>query len=161
MGFYIKIENGQPIDHPADEENLMQVFGEIPLDWETFVRVEQPIPLLYQVLESQEPTYQKINDLWTDVWALRDMTADEKNAKQQAVKDKWMARFQVSNWSAWIFDDSICAYVPPVPRTVTMEDIDIRWCGADNNWKRVPAHPIDGGQYKFDYIAWSWVAVVN
>jgi hypothetical protein len=35
------------------------------------------------------------------------------------------------------------------------------WCGADNNWKDTPAKPVDENQYKFDYLAWQWVAVVN
>ena len=80
MNLYIQIENGQPINHPAFEDNLLQAFGSIPAHWEPFVRVERPALTIFQILESDTPTYQQVNGVWTDVWSYRDMTADEKSA---------------------------------------------------------------------------------
>lgn len=164
MNLFIQVENGQTVNHPAFEDNLLQAFGQIPDRWEPFVRVERPVPGVYEVLESNEPTYQKVNGVWTDVWALRPMTDAEKADKQQAVKDAFNAREQASNWSAWVFDEATCAMVPPIPRpepdqTKLSQGIMTFWCGADNNWKDTPPRPQDGKMYKFDFFAWTWVEV--
>jgi hypothetical protein len=164
MNLYIEIDsNGNPINHPAFEDNLLQAFGAIPAHWELFKRVERPILSIYQVLDSQESTYQKIDGVWTDVWALRDMTAEEKSAKQQAVRDAFNTREQAENWSAWTLDEATCTMQPPIPRpdldqTKVDANIFTYWCGAENNWKDTPAKPTDG-QYKFDFFAWIWVKV--
>ena len=166
MNLYIETENGVTKNHPAFEDNLIQAFGRIPDHWEQFVRVERPIPSMYQILDSQESVYTKVNGVWTDVWTLRDMTAQEKTAKQQAVIDRFNTREQASNWSAWTLDEATCTMVPPIPRpepdqTKIEAGIYTMWCGADNNWKDTPVHSVDDNQYKFDFLAWQWVQVVN
>jgi len=83
MNLYIEIENGQPKNHPAFEDNLIEAFGAIPQNWEFFVRTERPTKGIYQVFDSQESTYQKIDGVWTDVWSLRDMTQEEITVAQQ------------------------------------------------------------------------------
>lgn len=157
MGLYIETENGQTKNHPAFEDNLKQAFGSIPAHWEPFVRVERPTAGVYEVLDSEEPTYQKVDGTWKDVWALRQMTDAEKLAKQQTTKDAWAAREQAENWSAWVFNEDTCQYDPPIPRPDPVEGTIVFWCGADNNWKEAPAYPSDNGQYKFDFLAWTWV----
>ena len=141
--------------HYVFEENLLQAFGAILENWEPFVRVERPIPTIYQILDSQEATYQKIDNVWTDVWALRDMTDAEKVAKQQETQDLFNVRDQASNWSAWTLDESTCTMQPPIPRPDLIEGVLVFWCGADNAWKEAPARP--EGNYKFDFFAWQWV----
>ena len=161
MNLYIQIENGLPINHPAFEDNLIQAFGKVPDHWEEFVRVEKPLNIgIYQIC-SEEPIYQKINSVWTDVWALRDMTAEEKTAKQQAVITAFNDRPQAENWSAWTLDEATCTMQPPIPRPDPVEGKPVFWCGADANWKEAPARPTDENQYKFDFLAWQWIAVVN
>jgi hypothetical protein len=54
--------------------------------------------------------------------------------------------------------------VPPIPRPEPDQvklDAGIKtfWCGADNNCKDTPVRP--EGEYKFDFIAWQWVPIVN
>ena len=161
MNLFIETENGATKNHPAFEDNLIQAFGSIPEQWEAFTRIERPAPSVYQLLESEEPTYAKVDGVWSDVWSLRDMTAEEKAAKQQSVRDTFNAREQAENWSAWTLDEATCEMQPPIPRPDPVEGKDVRWCGADANWKEVPARPTDDGQYKFDFLAWTWVAVVN
>lgn len=166
MNLYIETENGVTKNHPAFEDNLIQAFGAVPEHWEPFTRVERPTPDVYQVLESNEPTYAKVDGVWTDVWSLRDMTAEEKAAKQQAVRDAFNSREQAENWSAWTLDEATCTMQPPIPRPeLDQAKLDTgvmtMWCGADNNWKEVPARPVDDNQYKFDFLAWQWVQVVN
>lgn len=162
MNLYIETENGVTKNHPAFEDNLIQAFGSVPEHWEPFTRVERPVTTVYQILESEEPVYAKVDGVWTDVWTVRDMTAEEKAAKQQGVRDVFNAREQASNWSAWTLDEATCTMIPPIPRpepdqTKLDQRIQTFWCGADNNWKDTPARP-EGG-YKFDFIAWDWVAV--
>lgn len=164
MNLYIEIENGQIKNHPAFEDNLMQAFGEIPAHWEPFTRIERPVPDVYQLLESNEVVYAKVDGVWTDVWVVRDMTAEEKTTLQQTVRDAFNAREQAENWSAWTLDESTCTMQPPIPRPeADKAKLDQRimtfWCGADANWKDTPARP--EGDYKFDFLAWNWVPVVD
>jgi hypothetical protein len=86
MNLYIKVINGICVDHPAFEDNLLDAFqGNIPPEWEPFVRVEKPtFTKVFQVI-SEEPTYQKVNNVWTDVWDVRDMTIEEQNSKTQQI----------------------------------------------------------------------------
>ena len=113
MNLFIQIENDQPKNHPALEDNLIQAFGSIPSNWEPFVRVVRPVVGVYQVLESEQPTYQKIDGDWTDVWSVRDMTAEEKAAKQQSVKDRWNSMTHSDQTANWVFNEDLCEFVPP------------------------------------------------
>jgi hypothetical protein len=162
MKLYIQIENGQTINHPALEDNLMQAFGSIPSHWEPFVRVERPTHSIYQTIDSNQPVYAKVDGVWTDVWTVREMTTEEKAATQQTIRDIFNNRPQAENWSAWVLDDATCTMQPPIPRpepdqTKLDQRIFTFWCGADANWKDTPIRP--EGEYKFDFIAWQWVAV--
>jgi len=162
MKLYIETENGTSKNHPALEVNLIQAFGSIPTHWEPFTRVERPTPGLYQVLTSDEPVYAKVDGVWTDVWTIRDMTAEERTTAQQATIAVFNNRDQAENWSAWTLDEATNTMVPPVappaknPMKVGLGIYNL-WCGADNNWKDSPRHPYDEKLYKFDYIAWQWV----
>ena len=74
------------------------------------------ILLVYQVLDSEEPTYQKVDDVWTDVWALRDMTAEEKSAKQQTVRDAFKPYQIVIIGLHGHLDEATCANATSIPR---------------------------------------------
>lgn len=161
MYIFIQVKDGQPINHPALPLNLIQAFGDIPSDWEPFIRVQAPQLGIYQILDPPEATYQKVNGVWTDVWSLRDMTPEEKSAKQQKVKDAWAARPQAQNWSAWTFDEATCTYVPPIPRPDHVAGKTVFWCGTENLWKEAPPRPDDGKQYNFDFLTWNWVEVTS
>lgn len=161
MNLYIETENGKTKNHPAFEDNLIEAFGVIPKHWEIFIRVERPVSGMYEVLDSNEPVYAKVDGVWTDVWTMRDMTIEEKTAKQQAVIDLFNARPQAENWSTWTLDEATCTMVPPIPRPATVDGVVIFWCGADANWKEAPSRPVDENQYKFDFLSWQWVQVVN
>jgi hypothetical protein len=156
MKLYIQTQGGQPINHPAFEDNLLQAFATIPENWEPFVRVEKPIPTMYQVLEAEEPVYTKVNGVWTDVWLLHDMTAEEKAVKQQAAKDAWAAMPNYSNYTAWTFDEAICEYQPPTPRPVDL-DKNYFWQGTTSSWVETPAYPTDGKEYKIDFATATWI----
>jgi hypothetical protein len=164
MNLYIEIENGTTKNYPAFEHNLIQAFGSVPSHWESFIRVERPKLAVYQVLDNKEEVYAKVNGVWTDIWTVRDMTTEEKAVKQQAIRNDFNDREQAENWSSWTLDEATCTMVPPIPRPEPDQvklDAGIKtfWCGADNNWKDTPVRP--EGEYKFDFIAWQWVPIVN
>ena len=164
MNLYIQIKDGVPVNHPVFMDNLIQAFGKIPNDWEQFIRMQQPNIGAYQVLENEQPTYEKQFGYWMDIWAVRDMTPEEKFAKQQAVRDTFNSREQAENWSAWTLDEATCKMVPPTPRPeIDQAKIDAGiltvWCGAENGWKDTPPRP--EGLYKFDFFAWQWVEITQ
>jgi hypothetical protein len=155
MNLYIQTQDGQPINHPAFEDNLLQAFNPIPDNWEPFVRVERPTPTVYQLLESQEPVYQKVNGVWTDIWSLRDMTDAEKAAQQQAAKDEWAGLPERDNFTAWTFDETTCSYQPPVPRPT--DGKAYLWQGTTSTWVEIPAYPTDGKEYTLDFATATWI----
>ena len=136
MNLYIQIENDKPSNHPALEDNLIQAFGAVPDNWEPFVRVALPNPDVYEVLESQDPVYAKVNGVWTDVWALRSMTSEEIADKQQAVRDEWADQLDASNFATWVLDEETCTMIPPIPIPVE-EGKMFQWFGSENSWKEI------------------------
>jgi hypothetical protein len=114
MNLYIETENGLTKNHPALEENLLQAFGSIPENWKTFVRLDRPELTVYQIMDSDMPTYKKVDGVWTDVWSIRNMTDEEKQVKQQSVRDSFNSREQAENWSAWTLDEATCTMQPPI-----------------------------------------------
>lgn len=166
MNLYIQVQDGQCVNHPALEENLIQAFGKVPDNWELFVRVQPVLPDEYHVLASQEPTYQKINGAWIDVWDIREMTLEEREqvdfAKQIAkereeriiekIKEDWAARSYASNFAAWVFDELQKKFVPPFPRPD--DGKFYRWHGPSNNWREAEPFPNDGKKYEFDFDNW-------
>jgi hypothetical protein len=155
MKLYIQIENGQTVNHPAFEHNLIEAFGGVPDHWKPFVRVERPTLGVYEVLESQDAAYELVDGVWTDVWTVRPMTAEEIAAVHQQVIDAWALIPNAFNFTAWVLDEANLRMVPPIPRPVEEGKI-FRWSGADNNWKEAPAKP--EGQYVFDFAEWTWVS---
>tara|TARA_R110000803_G_scaffold73880_1_gene137825 strand:+ start:1331 stop:1807 length:477 start_codon:yes stop_codon:yes gene_type:complete len=158
MNFYIETENGVTKNHPAFEDNLVQAFGVIPAHWEPFTRVERPVPNTYQVLGSNVAVYAKLDGVWTDVWDIREMTGEEKTAKQQAAKDAWAALPDRGNYTAWTFDEATCEMVPP---TLSPNFEGYFWQGTTSSWVGKPAYPDDGKKYKIDYAAAAWVEVTG
>jgi hypothetical protein len=166
MDLFIRIKDGQPFEHPIFGDNFREVFpnvdvNNLPPEFARFERIERPLLGVYEVMDSEEPTYELIGSVYKDVWHIRNMTAEEKTAKQQAVITNFNSREQAENWAAWTFDEVTCSMQPPIPRPELIEGVRVWWCGADNNWKEVPAYPVDSNQYKFDFLAWQWVQVVN
>ena len=167
MELFIRIKDGQPFEHPIFGDNFRQAFPSIdvnnlPPEFSRFERLDPPVLGVYELMASEQSTYEKINDVWTDVWHIRNMTTEEKTAKQQTVITEFNNREYASNWSAWALDEATCTMMPPIPRPAldqTKIDASIYtyWCGADNNWKETPVRP--EGEYKFNYSAWDWIAL--
>lgn len=159
MNLYIQIENGVPIGHPAFEDNLLDAFGSIPENWELFLRVPCPKFPLYKTLEPLEPSYQKIDGVWTDVWSFRDMTPEEKLEQQTLVKYRWANRLQAENFVAWTFDEALCDFVPPIPRPT--DGKNYFWQGATLSWVERPPYPEDGKNYRLNFTSGVWEEVTT
>jgi hypothetical protein len=78
MILYIRIEDGQTVDHPVVDWNLMDVYGKIPANYEPFERTQMPPVGPYEFEDPDAPLYIKVNGVWTDAWARRPMTDDER-----------------------------------------------------------------------------------
>lgn len=155
MNLYIETKDGVTVNHPAFEDNLIQAFGKIPPHWEPFIRVSRPALNVYEVFESEEPFYGKVDGTWTDVWSVRQMTDEEKLSIQNAVKQSWINRPNASNFTSWKFDEDTCSYIPPIPMPI--DDKRYVWRGSDDSWIELPDYPQDGKKYEFDLQTESWI----
>lgn len=79
---YIKVENGQTVDHPVFSENLIDVFGEVPAGYEPFIRTEPPVLGRYEVWDEDAALYGPVEGAWTDLWSRRPMTSEERAARE-------------------------------------------------------------------------------
>lgn len=85
MKLYIQVQDGNAINHPALEENLLDVYGEIPADWEPFERRMAPEPLnKYEYVSPFAVRYEKVDRVWTDIFETRSMTWEERKAVDDA-----------------------------------------------------------------------------
>ena len=132
MKLYIETENNLPKNHPALEENLLQAFGEIPEHWIPFERIERPKLGVYEVFIDENPEYHLVDGIYKDVWLIRPMDDNEKSAKQQSIKDRWLLLPDRENFTAWVFDETTCSYTPPIPKP--NDGKLYKWDGAVNNW---------------------------
>lgn len=137
MNLYIRLKNGQPFEHPIFNDNFRQAFPEVDLtnlpEWVApFTRVPMPVLGAYEVHEGV--TYEWVNGVVSDVHNIRQMTDDEKLAKQNIVKASWLIS---PNYASWTFNDKTCQYDPPVPR------------------------PTDEKRYQWDEVNLTWVEDVS
>jgi hypothetical protein len=148
MKLHIQVENGQPVNHPALDSNLLQSFTTIPENWEPFERLQPPPLGVYE--KNQTVSYQKIGGFWTDVFACEQMTQEEITAKQNMVKAAWAAG---PNYKTWIFDESICQYIP----TIHMPQDGKRylWRESDESWVVVTPAP-EGERWWFNVETAAW-----
>jgi hypothetical protein len=76
--FYIQVdENGNAVNHPAFESNLLQAFPDgIPSNWELFEHTpSNNPPRMWDMLERR---YVKTNGVWTNVTVYRSMDETER-----------------------------------------------------------------------------------
>jgi len=134
MELYIRLDQGQPVDHPMDRLNMQQVwpdldFENLPEDLARFVRIQPPVLGPYQI--NTGSTYEWSGNTVQDTWHIREMTPEEKTAKQNHIKEIW----SYDGYPSWIFDEEQCNFYPPVPR------------------------PDDGQKYMWDESQLNWVVI--
>lgn len=90
MELFIQIRNGQPFEHPIFSDNFRQAFPDVdvdnlPSEFARFERVQNP--QLATTFEVDEVSYQWVDGMVKDVWAVRPMTAEEETQKRQDLTD--------------------------------------------------------------------------
>jgi len=134
MDLYIRIIDGKPFEHPILGDNFRQAFPDIdtdnlPANFARFTRVPEPDLGVYEVCEGC--TYEWDGDTVTDVHHVRNMTAEEKTAKQDTAKANWLEH----GYASWSFNEDTCRFDPPTP------------------------YPTDGNPYRWDEETTAWVEV--
>ena len=130
MELFIQIRDGQPFQHPIFGDNFREAFphvdpNDLPPEFARFERIEPPQYGVYEVLVG--PSYQWVDGVVKDVWLVRPMNAQEKQAKQEQVKADWA----LHGFASWSFDDATCTFVPPTPRPT---DGPYRWDEPSLSW---------------------------
>jgi hypothetical protein len=136
MELFIRIKDGQPFEHPIFGDNFRQAFPDVdtnnlPEEFARFVRVQAPMVGAYE--KSRTVSYQLVNGVYTDVFLIEQMTAEEIAAKQQTTKDAWAA----NGFASWTFNETTCVFKSPIP------------------------YPTDGKDYRWDESTLIWVEVTN
>jgi len=133
MKLYIQVQNGEPVGHPATEENLVHAFPGIDLNdpacgFAEFRRVPPPPRGPYHVLEDM--VYMQVDGVYVDVYPIRNMTPIERLEHQAKYKNDWANSGVLTTW---VFDEKTCAFVPPVPvpddpsRMWVWDDTSVSW----------------------------------
>jgi len=164
MELFIRIANGVTVGNPIMGDNFREAFPDVdvnnlPPEFARFTRVECPVIGTHQLFIQEKPTYELIDGMWTDVWHVRDMTAEERAARQQSFKDKWDALPNRENYSAWTFNEDLLVYQPPIPQPT--DGKFYFWQGTTNTWVETPPKPQDDKTYKLDFASATWVEVVT
>lgn len=92
LNLFIKLENGEPVNHPTTEENLLQFYPDLevnnpPDGWGKFIREPHPDMNFFETVDtvnyelSEEYTKQFGTKTWHDVYTIREMTPEEKEQK--------------------------------------------------------------------------------
>lgn len=133
----IKIQNGQPIDHPIILENFQQAFPNIdvnnlPSNFAVFERVQPPQLGVYE--KNQYCRYELVDGVYKDVWYCEQLTDQEKIEKQNSIKQLWT---NTNGPASWIFNETTCRFDPPVQ------------------------YPNDGKEYSWDENTINWVEITR
>lgn len=162
MNLYIQIRDGKPFEHPIVEDNFKVAFPDVdvnnlPPEFAKFVRLQPPKLGRYEMFDDPDVTYELVNGVYTDVFHIRPMTAEERAVVQKPAKDIWNALPDRDNYSAWIFDEEECYYKPPIPNP--NDGKEYFWQGTTLTWVEKPQKPDDGKVYKLDFASATWVEV--
>jgi len=111
MELFICIKDGQPFEHPILGDNFREAFpnvdtNNLPPEFARFERIE--CPYAAGMFEVDVVSYQWVDGIVKDVWALRPMTQEEKDAKIAQAKAN-------QPYPSWVFDESSLMYLPPIP----------------------------------------------
>jgi hypothetical protein len=130
MELFIQIRDNQPYEHPILADNFRQAFPQIdtnhlPAEFARFYRVPPPNAGVYEVVDG--PVYQWVDGVVKDVWSVRPMTAEEKQAKISAA----MAQ---QPFPSWVFNEESCSFTPPVPYPT--DGNAYQWDESTTSWEK-------------------------
>lgn len=95
MELYIQIRDGQPYEHPILGDNFREAFPHIdvnnlPPEFARFERL--PDPKNATTFQVDEVRYEWVGDVVKDVWAVREMTQEEKTQKLEVLTESALLR---------------------------------------------------------------------
>tara|TARA_R110000803_G_scaffold205450_1_gene272113 strand:- start:493 stop:897 length:405 start_codon:yes stop_codon:yes gene_type:complete len=133
MRLFIQIRDGAPFEHPIQEDNFKFAFPQIdmnnlPEEFMDFERVDQKTEL-YEVF-TEMPYFIDADNVVRN-GTKRDMTADEKAAKIQELKDHW----EIIGFPSWVFDETTGDFSAPLP--YPDQDRKYRWNEDIVNWVEI------------------------
>jgi hypothetical protein len=132
---YIEVVDGVIKNHPIFESNLLEVFPEIDLakqdKYIPFQRILQPTLGIFEVNDGVTYEFDGPN-LVKDVWHIRDMTSDEKQAKIALARS-------MQPYPSWTFDETNLLWSPPTPypSNAQLENKIYHWDEDSLSWKEV------------------------
>jgi hypothetical protein len=163
MSLYIQIENGQPIGHPYHEENILDVHGEVPSNYQPFMHKEKP-DIEFGVYQKQQKTYGLSPDgvTWTEIFTAVDMTPEEKEEEVKFLNKLILLRIrfyldqsniiiseltdenQIALWNTYkdkvnaivMTDDPVNIIVPLMPKKI--DGVFVPNVDDNNVWKTKP-----------------------
>jgi hypothetical protein len=153
MELYIRIHNGQPVDHPILGDNFREAFPEVDTDslpdhfapfkrksWPTEASLGSTNP--YQIVDVR---YVLDTDgvTWTDEYFLRDLTPEEKAQKIAHVRAA-----EPYQHPSWVFNEDICGWEPPTPMPTDTSKV-WEWDEVTVSWKDVTPEPMQITQVSF------------
>jgi len=170
MKLFIKVKNGEPVDHPIAEENFVLAFPEVdpenlPPEFARFIRVPQPVLDRFEVYEGV--TYEWNGSAFTDVHHVRPMSSAEREeviARIKAARPneswtwdeegiKWLPPQRPTTGGPWRFNrvalDWVIATEPPFPSWTVSED--------GTHYVAPISKPQDGNRYRWDEPTLSWI----
>lgn len=151
MNLYLKIENGQPVGHPVQQDNLVHAFPDIDINnlpdgWVNFTRVQPPTPGIFQKVNDWG-TYAEINGVWQDSWVVTDMTQEEKESIISSYKANPPFPNAILNETTLLWDK------PEKPT----DGQNYLWNPLTFTWTVVSVKPDDGKKYNFNWNSMQWV----
>jgi hypothetical protein len=144
MELYIQIRDGQPFEHPILGDNFREVFPHIdvnnlPPEFARFERL--PDPKNATTFQVDEAHYAWVDGVVKDVWAVREMTQEEKTQKLEELTKNALSTYEllktvsqeklnlsttdeqrqawtdyIAQLSAWVLVDPDKPKFPPAPR---------------------------------------------
>jgi hypothetical protein len=138
MELYIRIVDGQPFEHPILGDNFHQAFPNIdpnnlPESFAVFTRINAPTIGVYELYEGV--TYEWSGGVVTDRHHVRKISDEAIITMQNAAKANWAE----NGYPSWVFDESICNFVPPVPRPA--DEKFYLWDEPTLSWVQMPTQP--------------------
>ena len=130
---YIQLnEKGKAFGAPYLESNLLHAYGEIPPNFEPYVKVVPPHLDIYETFVTKGPICKKIDGVWKEVWPKRAMLPHEKVHRQNQEKQRLSEHPHYDNYTAWSWNSETCQYDPPIPRPNNGKEH--LWHGGANTW---------------------------
>jgi hypothetical protein len=107
MKFFIKVENGLPVDHPIKENNFKIAFPDIDINNlpENFMEFERIQPPEITVFQKINRNYELVNGKYKDVYTVEELSSFEKNKILDELRD-------APHIDLWEFDESLPGYRP-------------------------------------------------